>query len=74
MITSYNVTNTSEYRALFDEATDILSGFKRVRTFDLKEGPYYYKHPHPEALEADGVDTVEDLLELLYPALSKQPT
>lgn len=74
MITSYNVTNTSEYRALFDEATDILSGFKRVRTFDLKEGPYYYKHPHPEALEADGVDTVEDLLKLLYPELSNQPT
>lgn len=41
----------SDYKALFEEASDILYGFKRVRTYDDKITEYYYKNA--EATNAD---------------------
>lgn len=35
------------YRDLFEEATDILSGYKKVRTYDAKITEYYYKETIP---------------------------
>ena len=43
MITSIKADNISAYKALFEEASDILSGYKRVRTYDSKVAAYYYK-------------------------------
>ena len=43
MITAIKAENISAYKALFEEASDILSGYKRVRTYDSEVATYYYK-------------------------------
>ena len=43
MITSIKADNISAYKALFEEASDILSGYKRVRTYDSDVQEYFYK-------------------------------
>lgn len=50
MITAVKAENVSAYKALFEEASDILSGYKRVRTYDSKVTEYFYKDA--EATEA----------------------
>ena len=47
MITAVKADNINAYKALFEEATDILSGYKRVRTFDKNQSVYYYKNGKP---------------------------
>lgn len=43
MITSIKTNNVDAYQALFEDAADILSGYKRVRTYDSTE-TYYTKN------------------------------
>lgn len=43
MITSINANNFAEYRSLFNEAADILSGYRRVRTY-AQGTQYFYKN------------------------------
>jgi hypothetical protein len=50
VITAVKAENVSAYKALFEEASDILSGYKRVRTYDSKVTEYFYKDA--EATEA----------------------
>ena len=42
MITAIKADNVSAYKLLFEEASDILSGYERVQTYD-SEKEYYYK-------------------------------
>ena len=42
MITAIKDSNVEAYKLLFEEASDILSGYERVQTFDT-EKEYYYK-------------------------------
>lgn len=51
MITAIKAENISAYKALFEEASDILSGYKRVRTYDSEVGAYYYKDAEAETAE-----------------------
>ena len=44
MITSIKAENIDAYKLLFAEASDILSGYKRVRTYDKDVNLYYYKN------------------------------
>lgn len=55
MITAIRPGNQEDYKALYDEASDILSGFRRVRTYDGKVSDYYYK------VDKKSVSTVEEL-------------
>ena len=48
MITSIQTSNFSDYKALFDEAADILSGYKKVRTYDKTVSQYYAKNTKAE--------------------------
>ena len=50
MITAVKAENVSAYKALFEEASYILSGYRRVRTYDSKITEYFYKDA--EATEA----------------------
>ena len=63
MITAVKAENIGAYKALFEEATDILSGYKRVRTYDAKVTEYYYKEA--KATEEENlfvkVDSIIDL-------------
>ena len=43
MITVVKDSNRELYTNLFAEATDILSGYQKVRTFDASQSTYYYK-------------------------------
>lgn len=51
MITAIKAENIDAYKALFEEASDILSGYKRVRTYDSKVETYYYKNPEAEKFD-----------------------
>lgn len=42
MITAVKADNVDAYKLLFEEASDILSGFERVQTYDSEKN-YYYK-------------------------------
>ena len=44
MITSIKAENIDAYKLLFAEASDILNGYKRVRTYDKDVNLYYYKN------------------------------
>ena len=48
MITAIKAENIDAYKALFEEASDILSGYKRVRTYDSEVAAYYYKDAKAE--------------------------
>ena len=48
MITAIKADNIGAYKALFEEASDILSGYKRVRTYDSNITDYYYKNAEAE--------------------------
>lgn len=63
MITVVNESNNTEYRELFDKATEILSGYERVRTYD-GEIDYYYKNNDAESREDlfVKVDSINSLL------------
>ena len=43
MITAIRPGNQDDYKALYEEASDVLSGFKRVRTYDSEAPEYFYK-------------------------------
>lgn len=51
MITAIKAENIGTYKALFEEATDILSGYKRVRTYDAEVSDYFYKNGKAETAE-----------------------
>jgi len=51
VITAVKAENISAYKALFEEASDILSGYKRVRTYDSEIADYYYKNAEAESAE-----------------------
>lgn len=51
MITAIKAENIGAYKALFEEATDILSGYKRVRTYDAEVSDYFYKNGKAETAE-----------------------
>lgn len=59
MITSIQASNVNEYRTLFEEAADILSGYKKIRTFigtkDENENEIVYYKKDVNATEADKV-------------------
>lgn len=57
MITVVNNTNNELYKALFEEAADILSGYQRVRTYDATE-TYYQKNY--DATSADDVFLLDE--------------
>jgi hypothetical protein len=42
--------NGSDYRELYNEAADILSGYNRVRTYN-KEKKYFYKDENNNFIE-----------------------
>ena len=44
MITAVKAEKVEDYKALFREASDILSGYKRVRTYNKSIVDYYYKN------------------------------
>ena len=44
VITSIKAENIDAYKLLFAEASDILNGYKRVRTYDKDVNLYYYKN------------------------------
>ena len=50
MITAIKADNIGDYKALFEEASDILSGYERVRTYDTKVDKYYYKDESSDEL------------------------
>ena len=51
MITVVNDRNNELYKNLFEEASDTLSGYKRVRTYDPKVETYYQKNYKAESNE-----------------------
>ena len=51
MITAIKADNVGAYKALFEEASDILSGYKRVRTYDSDISTYYYKNAEAETAD-----------------------
>lgn len=51
MITAIKAENVGAYKALFEEASDILSGYKRVRTYDSDVATYYYKNAEAETAD-----------------------
>jgi len=51
VITAIKAENISAYKALFEEASDILSGYKRVRTYDSEVDAYYYKDAEAETAD-----------------------
>lgn len=59
MITAIKDSNRELYTNLFAEATDILGGYQKVRTFDASQSTYYYKdsnkdfQPYPFKEETD---------------------
>lgn len=71
MITAITAANVGSYKKLYEEAADILSGYKRVRTYDasLSGNDYFYKNLSatnenelfkvPMKKDADGNDTNE---------------
>ena len=58
MITAIKAENIGAYKALFEEATDILSGYKRVRTYDAEVTEYYYK-------EAKATEEMENTIKVM---------
>ena len=64
MITAIKPGNQDDYKALYEEASDILSGFKRVRTYDSKAPEYFYKTIGATTVEElyKKEDTITDLL------------
>ena len=44
MITSMSKDNSGYYKTLFEEATEVLTGYKRVRTYDAEVENYYKKN------------------------------
>ena len=66
MITAMNGNNSEAYRALFVEATELLSGFERVQTFDVdKIGSYYLKNDKDEFVPADNINSLNDFASIL---------
>jgi hypothetical protein len=51
VITAIKAENVGAYKALFEEASDILSGYKRVRTYDSDVATYYYKNAEAETAD-----------------------
>lgn len=43
MITAITAENVNAYKALFEDASDVLSGYKKTITFDTKVSTYFYK-------------------------------
>lgn len=72
MITSITTNNIGDYKTLFEEAADILSGFKRVRTYSEAE-TYFYKVPNPEITDdmitGDDKTTNENIVNAMYRSL-----
>ena len=83
MITAIKDGNVEAYKLLFAEATDFLSGYKRVRTFDTSVETYYWKDSNKDFREYDlGNDPSERLNKfanaladgvILYVATGKAP-
>ena len=44
MITAIKDGNIAAYTSLFEEATDFLRGYKKVRTYDAEVDDYFYKN------------------------------
>ena len=44
MITAIKDENIGAYISLFEEATDFLRGYKKVRTYDAEVDDYFYKN------------------------------
>lgn len=69
MITSIQASNVNEYKALFEEAADILSGYKKIRTFagteDENGNSIAYYKKNASATNSDSVylpvDGITDL-------------
>ena len=55
MITSMSKDNSAYYKTLFEEATEVLTGYKRVRTYDAEVENYYKKNDKATTETADNV-------------------
>lgn len=64
MITAIRPGNQDDYKALYEEASDLLSGYKRVRTYDSDAPEYFYKTIGAATVEElyKKEDTITDLL------------
>jgi hypothetical protein len=51
VITAIKNENIDAYKALFDEASDILRGYKRVRTYNADVIQYFRKNDKPTGVE-----------------------
>ena len=63
MITAIKAENVNAYKALFEDASDILSGYKRVRTYDAEVTQYFYKNENAETanelfLPVEGINSL----------------
>lgn len=59
MITAIKDSNVEAYKLLFEEASDILSGYERVQTFDADK-KYYYKNSLTKEFIEVTFDSIED--------------
>ena len=64
MITVIKPNNVEAYQLLFEEASDILSGYERVYTYDVNKD-YYYKTQDKtyEPITLEGKDETEKILD-----------
>ena len=58
MITAIKDGNIAAYTSLFEEATDFLRGYKKVRTYDAEVDDYFYKNG--DATSADDLFVKEN--------------
>lgn len=58
MITAITASNQQQYRNLYDDAADILTGYKKVRTYDASVSSYFYKNGENEFVEVEGINSL----------------
>lgn len=78
MITKVNKDNKAAYTILFEQAADILCGYKSVKTYDSTLS-YYYKNEDKDYILLDNIDNVNDFsnalnqYKVIYTPTGKEP-
>lgn len=65
MITAVNSNNVEKYKALFEEATELLNGFERVQTFDIDKKDSYYKKNEDNEFELITIESLDKFAQIL---------